>query len=244
MRLVLFAFITLLCSALQAAEIRVSAAASLTDVLRDLGGVYEKETGGRVVFNFGASNLLARQIEEGAPADVFVSADELRMNQLIERGLVRKRDRHELVRNTLVLVVPTDSTLSLKRPADLRSVRRLALADPRSVPAGIYAKEYLTRLNLWTRIAPKVVPLDNVRAALAVVESGNADAAFVYRTDAMISPRVRVAFAVPLAQGPKIVYPVAVLAEAREPDEARRFVSFLRSPRAKAKFRRYGFIVD
>lgn len=230
---------------LPAGEIHVSAAASLTDALRDLKAAYEKAGGDTVVLNLGASSLLARQIEEGAPADLFLSADEARMDQLQKAGLVLAGTRRSVLANTLVVVVPTDSPLKLSSPADLAGpgVKALALAETRTVPAGIYAREYLEKLGLWGRLAGRVVPTENVRAALSAVESGNADAGIVYRTDAGISKKVRIAFEVPRAAGPDISYPFAVLAGSRRKEAARRFLDYLASPPALEVFRRYGFLV-
>jgi molybdate transport system substrate-binding protein len=221
----------LLSLAASAAELRVSAAASLTDVLQELGGFYQQRTGTHVVFNFGASGMLARQIVEGAPADVFVSADERQMDRV--PAVIRGR----LLSNVLVVIVPSNSTGKI----DLRRAERIAIANPETVPAGAYAKEWLIRRGLWSAVAPHLIPTDNVRAALAAVESRNVDAGIVYRTDAKISRRVRVAFEI--ADGPPISYPGAVLRGAANPADARRFLDFLTSPYAQRVFRRYGFVV-
>jgi len=177
-----------------AAEVTVFAAASLTDALKEIATAYEGSSGDKLVFNFGASSILARQIQEGAPADLFFSADEAKMDSLAKGGLVTKETRRSLLSNTLVIVVPADSTLTLATPADLATskVRVLALAEPQSVPAGIYAKEWLKSLKLWSKVIDKVIPTENVRAALAAVESGNADLGIVYKTDAGISKKVRI----------------------------------------------------
>ena len=207
-----------------AGEISVFAAASLTDALQEISAAYEKTGGDKLVLNFGASSVLARQIQEGAPADLFFSADEAKMDDLEKRGLVVKGTRHSLLSNTLVVVVPADSTLKISAPADLAStkIRALALAEPRSVPAGIYAKEYLRSVKLWSRVIDRVVPTENVRAALAAVESGNADAGIVYKTDAGNSKEVRIAWEVPAAESPRISYPLAVMAESKRQNAARR----------------------
>ena len=226
-----------------AVEVTVFAAASLTDAMQEIGSAYEKETGDKVVLNLGASSALARQIQEGAPADLFFSADEAKMNDLEKRGLVAKGTRRSLLSNTLVVVVPTDSSLKITAPADLTKVRALALAEPQSVPAGIYAKEWLKSLKLWSRVIDKVIPTENVRAALAAVESGNADAGIVYKTDAGISKKVRVAYEVAVAEGPKISYPLAVIAESKRQEAARRLLSYLESDAALDVFRKYGFLL-
>jgi molybdate transport system substrate-binding protein len=223
-----------------AAEVRVFAAASLTDALREIAATYERTSRDRIVFNFGASSTLARQIEQGAPADLFLSADEEKMNALAKRGLVSARA--SVLSNTLVIVVPRDGGRAIANARQLAQVSSLALAEPSSVPAGIYAKQYLVAQQVWARLAPKVIPTDNVRAALAAVESGNVDAAIVYKTDALLSKKVRIAYEVPRQAGPKISYPFAVLTDADEPVAARRFFAYLRSQAAKTVFAKYGFL--
>jgi molybdate transport system substrate-binding protein len=227
------------------AEITVFAAASLTNVLQELGAAYEAQGGEPVVFNFAASSTLARQIDEGAPADVFVSADEAKMDGLERRGALVEGTRRGLLANTLVVVVPDDSDLALAGPQDLAgaAVRVLALAEPQSVPAGIYAKEYLQRAGVWRQVVDNVVPTENVRAALAAVESGNADAAIVYKTDALASGRVRVAYEVGAGEAPQIAYPLAVVKGGRNVEGGKAFAAYLESAPARAAFRRHGFLV-
>ncbi|HEY2139312.1 MAG TPA: molybdate ABC transporter substrate-binding protein, partial [Chthoniobacterales bacterium] len=164
-------------------ELFVSAAASLTNVMKEVSSGFEKQSGVKVVLNFGASNMLARQIEEGAPADVFLSADETQMDRL-EKQIV-KETRSDLLTNRLVVVVRADSQLQIGSLSDLTNATfgKIAVADPRAVPAGVYAREALTSAGLWEKVATKIVPTENVRTALAVVETGNADAGFVYKTD-------------------------------------------------------------
>ena len=226
-----------------AEEINVFAAASLTDAMQEIGAAYEQATGDKVVLNLGASSALARQIQEGAPADLFFSADEAKMDDLEKRGLLVKGTRRSLLSNTLVVVVPTDSSLKIASPADLTKVRALALAEPQSVPAGIYAKEWLKSLKLWSKVIDKVIPTENVRAALAAVESGNVDAGVVYKTDAGISKKVRIAYEVSVAEGPKISYPLAVIAESKRQEAARKLLAYLASDAALDVFRKYGFLI-
>ena len=228
-----------------AEEVMVFAAASLTEALAEIGGLYEQQRPEiDVVFNFAATNALARQIQEGAPADVFFSADEAKMDGLEKKGLLRPGTRRSLLSNALVIVVHRDSRLNLFGAADLAGAKvgSIALAEPQTVPAGIYAKEYLKAQGLWSKVIDKVIPTENVRAALAAVESGNVDAGIVYNTDAAISMSVRVAYAVPAADGPRISYPVAVLQESRRGAAAQQFVQFLESEAVLAVFRRYGFL--
>ena len=230
---------------LAAADLQVFAAASLTDALREISAAYEKTSGDKPVLNLGASSTLARQIQEGAPADLFLSADEAKMDALEKRKLLLPGTRRSVLSNTLVVVVPADSNLKISGPADLAasSIRAIALAEPQSVPAGIYAKEYLTRKGLWNKVIDRAVPTENVRATLAAVESGNVDAGIVYKTDAGISKKVRIAYEVPKAEAPDISYPFAVLAESEHREAARRFLDYLVSPPSLAVFRKYGFLV-
>lgn len=228
-----------------AGEILVFAAVSLTDALEEIAAAYEKAGGGKVLLNLAASSALARQIQAGAPADLFLSADEARMDQIEKKGLLVKGTRKSLLSNTLVIVVPASSALQIASPRDLASpkVRALALADPQSVPAGLYAKEYLTSQKLWSAVAGKVIPTESVRAALAAVASGNVEAGIVYRTDAGLAKKVRIAYEVPRTEGPKISYSFAVIGTSRRQAAARRFLAYLESPAALAVFRKYGFLI-
>src|SRR5262245_22650831 len=227
-----------------AAEVNVYAAASLTDVLKEIAGNYEKQNSDKIIFNFGASSLLARQITERAPADIFFSADEAKMDDLQKAGLIVNDTRRDMLSNSLVIVVPGDSKLTIDSPDDLiAKTPKIAIADPRAVPAGIYTKEYLTGLGLWDKLESKLVPTENVRAALAAVESGNVDAGFVYKTDASISKKVKIAFSVPIEKGPAIRYPIALIKETKNKSSAEKFLHYLESDDARKLFERYGFIV-
>ena len=226
-------------------QVTVFAAASLTDSLKEIAAVYEKRAGDKIVFNFAASGPLLRQIEEGAPADIFFSADETKMDAAENKGLIVKETRRSRLSNLLVLATLTDSPLPLATPKDLAApnVKRVALGDPKTVPAGTYAKEYLTKLDLWRAVERKVVPCENVRAVLAAVESGNVDAGIVYQTDAAISRKVKVVFEVSAKDGPKISYPLALVRDSRQPVAASKFLEHLASPEAGEIFARHGFIV-
>lgn len=222
---------------LHAAEVRVMAAASLTDALQEIAGGYK---GDRIVLQLGASNLLARQIEAGAPADLFLSADERTMNELAAKKLIDPKTRVSVLSNTLVIL--------FKRPMHPRQlvdkrIRSIALAEPSTVPAGIYAKAYLEKIRIWDYVASKVIPTENVRAALAAVDSGNADTAIVYKTDARMAKHVHIAYEVPRADAPPISYPFAVVANAEHRAAALRFLAHLRSKTARAIFLKYGFDV-
>lgn len=225
----------------RAGELLVAAAASLTDALTEIGRAYEAKSGSTVRFDFGASSALARQIEAGAPVDVFFSADTAQMDALATAGLIAADTRVDLLSNALVVVVPERAMTTVTSAADVGRVARLALADPAAVPAGVYARTWLESAGAWEAAQPHVVPTADVRAALAAVEGEHADAAIVYRTDARIAPHVRVAFAVPRDAGPEIVYPVAVLAAAKP--GARELVRHLAGPEARAVFERLGFVV-
>jgi molybdate transport system substrate-binding protein len=246
------AFLFLFCGFLTTAgcsdrpgEITVAAAVSLSESMREIGDLYQAETGTRVLFNFGASSTLALQIESGAPADAFLSADEARMDSLESRDLVVAGSRTSLLSNSLVIVVNRKNPARIESPADLTApeIRRLALAEPSSVPAGIYARRYLVSEGLWEGIRDRVVPVENVRAALAAVETGNVDAAIVYRTDALISSGALVALEIPVEEGPSISYSAAVIGRSSNREAALRFVEYLRTPAASEVFRRHGFVV-
>ena len=230
---------------LSAAELTVHAAASLSDAMKEIGAAYEKESGDKLQFNFGASNMLERQIEEGAPADVFLSADEAKMDALEKKGLLLSGTRRSLLSNSLVIVVAADSTALPKSAADLAKpeCKKIALAETRSVPAGIYARAYLEKMGLWESVSEKVVPTENVRAALAAVQSGNVDAGIVYKTDALISKKVKVTVEISEADAPKISYPVGVVKSSKEPERAKKFVEYLAGPAARSVFEKFGFIV-
>ncbi len=227
----------------RAADITVFAAASLSDALTEIAKTYEPASGDKLRFNFGASSTLALQIREAAPADVFLSADEAKMDDLARAGLIVPETRRPLLSNVLVVVVNAEGGAAVSAPADLAkpAVARIALAEPETVPAGIYAKAYLARVGLWEKIEYKIVPTENVRACLAAVASGDADAGFVYRTDALVSRRVKIAYEVAPGEGPEISYPVAVMKAARNPEAARRFAAYLASDEARRVFIRYGF---
>jgi molybdate transport system substrate-binding protein len=238
-------FFLVFTGSLRAEEILVAAAASLTDVLREIGNAYQSKSQNKVDFNFGPSSALARQIDEGAPADIFFSADLRQMESLDKKGRLEPGTRKNLLSNQLVIIVPADSKLVIRSPKDLLKpdVKRIALAEPSSVPAGVYSKKYLTGEGLWDKVAARVVPVQDVRATLASVESGNVDAGFVYKTDAAISKKVKIVYEVPIDKGPKITYPVAVIKESKKKDAACDFMNYVQSLAAKDTFKKYGFVV-
>ncbi|MCW1887162.1 molybdate ABC transporter substrate-binding protein [Luteolibacter flavescens] len=222
-----------------AAELRVAAAASLAETVTEIAAAYEKAHGTKVTPAFAGSNVLARQIEAGAPLDVFISADEATMKKVEEAKLVR--DVTKLLTNSLVIVVPAESATTVTSGKDLANFKRIAIGDPAAVPAGVYAKTWLTGQKLWDSIGPKCIGSENVRAALAAVESGNADAAIVYKTDAAISKKVKIAWTVPASESPAVIYPVAVCTGTKQADEAGKFAGFLKSEEASKIFAARGF---
>ncbi|MGE5244707.1 MAG: molybdate ABC transporter substrate-binding protein [Betaproteobacteria bacterium] len=221
----------------------VFAASSLTNVLQEAATAFEQQTGVRVLVNVGASNSQARQIVQGAPADVFCSADDPQMDVVEHAGLVAPGSRVVLTSNRLVVIVPFARARTLQGPEQLLDARfaRIAVGDPAAVPVGVYTKAYLERAGLWDRLAPRLVPTVNVRAALAAVDTGNADAAFVYATDARLARRAAVAYAVPAGLAPPIRYPAAVTTGGMNREGGRRFLRFLRSAAGRAIFARFGF---
>ncbi len=222
------------------AEVVVSAAASLEDVLADASAQWQKRGGEVVRLNLGASHALALQIESGAPADVFVSAAESDIDRLQSRGLLVPGSRRAIASNPLVVIVPRSSALRIRDARQLASasVRRFAIADPETSPAGMGAKDFLVRAGVWPALAPRVIPAADVRGALAIVASGAADAGIVFRTDALSSSAVRIAFQPRIAP---IRYTGGVMRRSAPKAAARAFLEFLASPAGEAIFRKHGF---
>src|SRR6204780_31461 len=223
----------------------IFAAASLTNVLQDLGDAFTKQTSVPVKFSFAASSALARQIESGAPADVFFSADVDWMDYLQKRNLIQAASRHDVVGNRLVLIAPSDSTIELKiKPhfplATALGNKRLATGDPDSVPAGRYAQAALTNLGVWDEVADRLIRADSGRSALAFVDRGEAPLGIVYETDAMIDKHVRVVDVFPATSHAPIVYPIALTTSAKA--DAAKFVAYVASPAADVTFKSYGFV--
>lgn len=235
--------LTLACSSF-AGELRVSAAASLSEAMTEISDLYQKESGTKPQLNFGGSNALARQIEAGAPCDVFFSADEATLNQLLAKGLLHENSVTKLLENSLVVIAPAGSALKISSAAELAAapIKRLALGDPAAVPAGVYARKWLESQKVWEMLSPKVVAAENVRAALAAVASANAEAGIVYKTDAMISKEVTVVHNIPATEVPPIIYPAAATKSSADPGAAIRFIGFLQSGKAAGIFRKHGFL--
>lgn len=245
--LALLALTAVLAAPAAAADVTVFAAASLKTALDEISAAWTAETGKVAAISYGGSSMLAKQIEEGAPADVFISADVPWMDYLVARDLVREDTVVNLLGNRLVLVAPADSAADLQiGPGfDLLGALgdgRLAMAQVDAVPAGRYGKAALTSLGVWEAVAGHVAQADNVRAALALVASGEAPLGIVYRTDANAEAGVRVVATFPEDSHAPIIYPAAVTAEATGHDAAE-FMAALRSAWAKAAFEKQGFTV-
>ena len=228
-----------------AAAQQVFAAASMKDALDDLSAAYTKETGKKPVLVYGASSTLARQIEKGAPADVFISADQDWMDYAQKHDLIDTGTRRNLLGNELVLIAPATTTgdVDLKSGTDLDARLgngKLAMGDPAHVPAGLYGKAALEKLGIWSKVQGKVAAADNVRNALLLVARGEAPYGIVYKTDANAEKRVRIAGTFPADSHAPIVYPVAVTKQANRAD-ADPFYKFLQTPTAQATFQRFGF---
>lgn len=226
-----------------AADLIVSAAASLTDAFRATATAYESaRPGTRITLNLAGSGQLLQQIDNGAPVDVFASADEETMNQAQARGLIIDDTRTDFARNALVLIEPAGEPPRLKSLADITQpgVGRIAVSNPEVVPVGRYTREALRKLGLWDAIQPRLVTTENVRQSLAYVARAEVDAGFVYATDVRVEPgKVRIVAELPTTQ--PIVYPIAVVRSSRQADAARDFIAFVRSPAGQRILVKFGF---
>ena len=242
----LVALTALICASYTSAQTRltVSAAASLKDALAETEAAY-RQSHANVDFsnNFGSSGTLAAQIDQGAPVDLFLSAAAKPMDELEAKGLIVAGTRHNLLRNTLVLIAPLDSQLKDFQGLTGTSVRVIALGDPASVPAGLYGRQTLVALNLLGKLNAKLVLAKDVRQVLTYVETGNADAGLVYATDARASVKVRVIATAPETTHDPIIYPAAVVRGSHSEKAARKFVEYLRNPTAQAIFVKHGFTI-
>jgi molybdate transport system substrate-binding protein len=233
------------CADGQTTAITVFGAASLTNALQDVGDAFTKQTAVDVKFSFAASSVLAHQIENGARADVFFSADVDWMDYLQARNLIQPATRHDAVGNHLVLIAPVDSAIALKIVPNFALAQalgsgRLATGDPDSVPVGRYARSALTSLGVWGSVSRRLIRADSVRSALAFVDRGEAALGIVYETDARIDKNVRVVDVFPATSHAPIVYPIALTVSAQP--VAAKFVAFVRSPSGIATFKAYDFI--
>nr|WP_276352912.1 molybdate ABC transporter substrate-binding protein [Cohnella sp. YIM B05605] len=225
-------------------ELTVSAAASLTDALEEIGKAYESgHPSVKLDFNFGSSGALQQQIEQGAPADLFLSASPKNMNALVEKQLIDPERHAAMLAGELVVVVPAGGQVPISGLADLTKdgVRHVAIGIPGSVPAGSYAKEALENAKLWDSLQAKTVQGKDVRQVLQYVETENADAGFVYKTDALASSKVKIAFSVDPGTYSPIEYPAGIVKSTKHPEEAEDFYDYLRSDEAFGVFARYGF---
>jgi molybdate transport system substrate-binding protein len=223
----------------------ISAAASLKEVLVEIQPLYQQsQPNVNISYNFGSSGTLQQQIEQGAPTDIFISAAKKQVDTLEQKGLLVTGSRNIIAKNRLVLIVPKNavginSFYSLKDA----KVKKIAIGEPRSVPAGQYAQQVLEKLKIWTEVKSKLVFANNVRQVLASVESGNADTGLVYATDAKISSRVKVVVTADEKYHSPIIYPLAVVKRSKNVNAAKEFSQFLSSNQAKAVFKKYGFIL-
>lgn len=227
-------------------EIYISAAASLTDAMKEIGGKYQQANPNvKITYNFGSSGALQSQIEEGAPADVFVSAAQKQMNALEKKGLLLNDTRKDLLENKVVVIAPQDSKLALVKMEDIANaqVTKIALGEPKGVPVGQYSEEIFTKLNILDQAKAKAVYGSDVRQVLSWVEGGEVDCGIVYATDAAISKGVKVLMEAPEGSHQPVIYPAAVLKAAQHEKEAKDFAAFLSTDESKAVFEKYGFKV-
>jgi molybdate transport system substrate-binding protein len=231
----------------QTRAILVFGAASLKNALDEADALYQRDKGGKVVVSYAASSALAKQIENGAPADIFISADLDWMDYLAQRNLIKPDTRSNFLGNKIVLIAAADSKLTLTIGPNFQLAQslgngRLAMADPASVPAGKYGKAALEALGVWSSVADKIAPAQDVRVTLAFVSRGEAPLGIVYQTDAAADKGVKIVDAFPASTHPPIIYPIAVTSMSTNPETAA-YISFLKSPAAKPAFEKQGFVL-
>ncbi|MBM7865574.1 molybdate ABC transporter substrate-binding protein [Heliobacterium gestii] len=225
-------------------NLTVSAAASLKDALTEIKDLYGKEKPNATIsYNFGASGSLQQQIEQGAPADIFISAAPKQMDDLQAKNLIDTTTRKDLLENKVVLISAKDSAITGFSDLAGDKVKKLALGEPQSVPAGKYAQEVLTKLNLAEGVKEKTVLAKDVRQVLTYVETANAEAGIVYETDAKVSDKVKIVTRAPEGSHSPVLYPGAVIKDSKNAKEAGEFLKYLQGPAAKAVFEKYGFTV-
>ncbi|CCO69427.1 TPA: molybdate ABC transporter substrate-binding protein [Yersinia enterocolitica] len=233
-------------SSAMAADMAVFAAASLTNALQDIAAQYKKEKQVDVVASYASSSTLARQIEQGAPVDLFISADQQWMDYAIDKQQMVANTRYTLLGNELVLIAPKDSKITkveIDKKTDWKKLLeggRLAVGDPDHVPAGIYAKESLENLGAWATLAPEMARANNVRSAMALVERAEAPLGIVYGSDAIASDKVKVVGVFPEASHKPVEYPMAIV-KGHENPTVTAFYDYLKSPAAAVIFEKYGF---
>jgi molybdate transport system substrate-binding protein len=227
-------------------ELNVSAAGSMTDTLAAVNDLYmEKNKNTKITANFASSGTLQKQIEQGAPVDVFISAGAKQMQALQDGGLLLNETRADLLNNKVVLVVPANSNLNLTDFNGLVNdyVKKIAIGDPESVPAGTYGKQALDLLGIYEQVKSKLILCSDVRQVLSYVEAGNVDAGIVFSTDAAITDKVKIAAYAPAEVNSKIVYPVAVIKASQKVDAAKAYIAFLFSTDARTIFEKFGFVM-
>jgi molybdate transport system substrate-binding protein len=230
----------------QPIELNISAAVSLKDALAEIQTNYQKKKPQiKLLYNLGASGSLQKQIEQGAPADIFISAAPKQMDELAGKNLINTATRINLVENKLVLIVPQNSTSKLEKFEDLAnpSVQKISIGEPTVVPAGQYAQEVLKKLGIWDKINDKLVLAKDVRTVLTYVETGNVEAGIVYKTDAASSTKVKIAATAPEGSHAPIIYPAALLAASKQQEAAKDFLAYLTGPEGKPVLEKYGFVM-
>jgi molybdate transport system substrate-binding protein len=231
----------------QQTKLVIFAAASLKDALDEVNAAYQRNKGQETTTSYAASSTLAKQIDAAAPADIFISADLDWMDYLAKRNLIKSDTRANLLGNQLVLIAPADSTVKLSVEPNFPLAQalgngRLAIADPSAVPAGKYGKAALEALGVWSSVADKLAPAENVRATLLLVSRGEAPLGIVYKTDALADKGVKILGTFPENTHPPIIYPIAAVAASTQPGNAG-YIAFLKSPAARPLFEKWGFTV-
>jgi molybdate transport system substrate-binding protein len=227
-------------------ELTISAAASLTDALKEIQHSYEStHTGIKLNFNFGGSGALEKQIEQGAPSDLFLSASTKNMKSLVDQQLIDTKKQKTWLTNELVAVIPADGTMNIASVTDLtkKEVKKVAIGIPESVPAGNYAQEALTKAKLWDTLQSKLVQAKDVRQVLQYVETGNADVGFVYKTDALTSQKAKIAFEVDPKTYSPVEYPIGIVKASKHIQEAEDFYAYLQSQESLNIMAKYGFTI-
>ena len=227
-------------------ELNISAAVSMKDALAEIQTNYQKKAPHvKLVYNLGASGSLQKQIEQGATADIFISAAPKQMNELAAKNLVINATRKNLLENKLVLIVPKDSTLSISKLEDLQNdaVKQISIGETKVVPAGQYAEQALKKLGVWEKIQSKIVFAKDVRTVLTYVDTGNVDAGLVYKTDAAASKKVKILATAPDGSHAPIIYPAAALSGTKNQKAAEEFLAYLAGPEGKSVFEKHGFVM-
>lgn len=232
-------------SVIESIELNISAAASLKDALMEIQTEYEKTNDVKLIINFAASGTLQKQIEEGAPSDIFISAAQKQMDALEEKGLIVKESRKDLLGNSLVLIAAEEAKDKIQGISDIKKadIGKISIGVPESVPAGSYAKESLENLKMWEEIEPKLVLAKDVRQVLTYVETGEVDAGIVYSSDAALLTKGAIVGTFPADSHKPVVYPVSLINESKNKEAAQKFLDFLSEEKSAETFSKYGFEV-